>query len=86
MKLAAHYYGVKVPAFVFAYDDDGIEQASTLNFPLIVKHFNGSGSVGMTRNSKVNTKEELYEQARRMIKKYHVLFFVEITSQDLGER
>jgi len=70
MKMAANYCGVKTPAFVFAYEDSDIEAATHLNFPLIVKHFNGSGSVGMTRDSRVENKEALYTQARRMIKEF----------------
>jgi biotin carboxylase len=71
MKLVAHSVGVKTPMFVFAYDDEGIEQAAnTLDYPMIVKHFNGSGSIGMSKDSKVETKEKLFEMARIMIATY----------------
>lgn len=68
MKMAAMYCGVNTPPFVFAYEDTDIETAAnTLNFPLIVKHYNGSGSIGMTKDSKVTDKEQLAVQAKRMI-------------------
>lgn len=71
MKLVAHSVGVKTPMFVFAYDDEGIEQAAnTLDYPMIIKHFNGSGSIGMSKDSKVETKEKLFEMARIMIATY----------------
>jgi D-alanine-D-alanine ligase len=70
MKMAANYCGVRTPAFVFAYDDNDIESAVNLTFPLIVKHYNGCGSVGMTRNSRCETRDQLFEQARKMIAEF----------------
>jgi D-alanine-D-alanine ligase len=71
MKMAAFYCGVKTPAFIFAYSDKDIEAAAeSLAYPMIVKHYNGSGSIGMTKNSRVETKEQLIEQANRMINLY----------------
>jgi D-alanine-D-alanine ligase len=71
MKMVAHYMGVRTPAFVFAYDDKGIEEAaSSLNFPLIVKHFNGYSSIGMTRNSRCPDAEQLRVEARKMIEAF----------------
>jgi len=71
MKMVAYYYGVRTPSYVFAYNDDDIEEASnSLNYPMIVKHFNGYSSVGMTRKSRVTNKEELYTMARKMIDTY----------------
>jgi len=68
MKMVAHYMGVRTPAFVFAYDDAAIEEAGKLlNFPLIVKHFNGYSSIGMTRDSRCENIEGLRVQARKMI-------------------
>lgn len=70
MKRTAVQYGIRTPPFVFAYKEEEIEPATKLNYPLIVKHYNGSGSVGMTKQSKVNNNEELYEQAKKMIKEH----------------
>jgi len=70
-KMLAYYYDVKTPRFVFAYNDDDIEEAAaSLNFPLIVKHYNGYSSVGMTRKSRVTNREELLEMARKMIQEF----------------
>jgi D-alanine-D-alanine ligase-like ATP-grasp enzyme len=70
MKMAAQYAGVKTPSFVFAYDEEGIEAATQLDFPLIVKHFNGGGSIGMSRKSRVENREQLYEMSNLMIKQF----------------
>mmetsp|Transcript_1330 Transcript_1330/g.2515 ORF Transcript_1330/g.2515 Transcript_1330/m.2515 type:complete len:529 (-) Transcript_1330:308-1894(-) len=71
MKTVAFLSGVPTPAFVFAYDSDGIARAdSTLNYPMIVKHYNGYGSVGMSQKSRVNNFEELQEMASEMISNF----------------
>ena len=63
MKMMAYYYGVNTAPFVFAYDDDDIEEAcQTLRFPLIVKHYNGYSSVGMTKDSRCTTADQLRVQ------------------------
>jgi D-alanine-D-alanine ligase len=68
MKMVAYYMGVRTPNFVFAYDDAGIEEAiRELTYPMIVKHFNGYSSIGMTKDSRCTTAEGLREQARKMI-------------------
>jgi len=71
MKMMAHYYGVRTPAFTFAFNEEDIEDAhNNLNYPMIIKHYNGYSSVGMTRNSRVTNRDELYDQARKMIVQY----------------
>jgi D-alanine-D-alanine ligase-like ATP-grasp enzyme len=68
MKRAAVELGVATPAFAFARSDADVEQAAQrLRFPLIVKHFDGCGSIGMTRASCVREPEQLMERAREMI-------------------
>jgi len=68
MKMVANYEGVKTPAFIFAYDEADVEQAITdLPFKVVVKHFNGYSSVGMTRKSLCGTPEELRVEAARTI-------------------
>jgi len=71
MKMVAHRVGVDTPAFVFAYNEKDIsEAAETLTFPLIVKHYNGYGSIGMTKDSRVEYPEQLFIQARKIITEY----------------
>ncbi|MBC7878189.1 MAG: hypothetical protein H7Y59_13545 [Anaerolineales bacterium] len=45
-----------------AKSDLDLAQADALNFPLIVKHPNSFASIGLTRSSRVETKEQLKEQ------------------------
>jgi D-alanine-D-alanine ligase len=70
MKMMAYYFGVNTPAYAFAYNAEDIEDATKLRFPVIVKHFNGYSSVGMTAKSKCHTPDELREQASAMIKSF----------------
>ena len=68
MKQAAAELGVPTPAFEFIQDDEGIERVSrTLRFPLIVKHFDGFGSVGMTAASCVREPGNLQAQVHEML-------------------
>jgi len=70
-KMMAYYFGVRTPAFAFAFNDQDIEEAAqNLNYPMIVKHFNGYSSVGMTRQSRVTNREELFDMAQKMIAEY----------------
>lgn len=43
------------------------QAATTLNYPLIVKHYNGYSSIGMTKDSRCPNAEQLRVQARKMI-------------------
>lgn len=76
MKSVANLCDVPTPAYAFVYDTDDdkekrLEEATkTLAFPLIVKHHNGGGSLGMTEKSKVNNKEELEVEVDRIVKAY----------------
>jgi D-alanine-D-alanine ligase-like ATP-grasp enzyme len=68
MKKVCHFWGIKAPAYVLAVDDESIEQAlKTLRFPLITKHPNSYGSIGLTKESRVTTPAALREQAHKMI-------------------
>jgi D-alanine-D-alanine ligase len=49
---------------------DVVRQASKLQYPLMVKHPNSYGSIGMTRESRVETPEQLRQQVERMIEQY----------------
>ena len=71
MKMVATYSGVKTPRFMFAYSRADAEAAADLlTLPAICKHFNGYSSVGMTRNSRVATREALVAEAVRFIEAY----------------
>lgn len=43
------------------------EAISDMSFPLIVKHFNSFGSIGLTKNSKVNNFKDLIKQTEIML-------------------
>lgn len=63
MKLACSYAGVDTPRFVVARGAADVARAAAeLEFPLIVKHPQGYGSIGLTRASRVTTADELRTQ------------------------
>ena len=71
MKRVCHFWGIKVPAYIYAADDESVEMAANLlKFPLITKHPNSYGSIGLTKNSRVETPEALRAQAVKMIAAY----------------
>jgi len=71
LKMACHYWNVKTPASVFVYDEQGIALAArNLRYPMLVKHYNGYGSIGLTRDSRVMTEEALYRQTHQMLDTY----------------
>lgn len=71
MKLVCLCYGVKTPAWAYAKSPQEAEiAAKDLRFPLIVKHPNGFSSAGITRDSKVETVEELRTQVSRIVETY----------------
>jgi len=68
MKRICHYADVSSPAFAFASDPGGVETAlDTLRFPMIVKHPCGYASIGITRESRVETAEELRRQVAQAV-------------------
>lgn len=68
MKRACTAWGIATPGYVMARDDTDVERAAdTLRFPLIVKHPASYSSVGLTRDSRVETAAALREQARATI-------------------
>ncbi|MCB0128867.1 MAG: hypothetical protein KDE58_41660, partial [Caldilineaceae bacterium] len=59
---------VRTPASVFAYDEAGIALAAqNLRYPMLVKHYNGYGSIGLTADSRVTDEAALYAQTQLMI-------------------
>ncbi len=71
MKRVCHFWGIKAPAYVFAADNQSIElAAATLRFPLITKHPNSYSSIGLTKESRVETMADLRVQAQKMIDQF----------------
>jgi len=71
MKMVANYEAVKTPLYVFAHNALDVEDAlATLKFKMIVKHFNGYGSIGMTKDSACSTADQLRSEASRFITTY----------------
>src|SRR5436190_8335032 len=71
MKKVCHFWGIKAPAYVLAKERASIELAAqTLQFPLITKHPNSYSSIGLTKDSRVETPAALLEQAEKMIAAY----------------
>jgi D-alanine-D-alanine ligase-like ATP-grasp enzyme len=71
MKRVCHFYGIGAPAYVVATDSQSIARAAdALRFPLIVKHPSSYSSIGMTKDSRVETPAALRVQAKKMIDEY----------------
>ncbi|RLB47608.1 MAG: hypothetical protein DRJ42_25050, partial [Deltaproteobacteria bacterium] len=71
MKRACFRWGIDAPVGLHASTDDDIERAlTTLRFPMFVKHHSSYASVGLTRQSRVTTRKQLFRQAREMIENY----------------
>jgi D-Ala-D-Ala ligase-like protein len=65
MKNAALESGVPFPGTVFANTREEVDLAAeTLRFPLLVKPPHGWASVGIRKQSRVETREALHEQAK----------------------
>jgi D-alanine-D-alanine ligase len=71
LKMACHFWQIRTPAAAFAYDEAGIALAArNLRYPMLVKHYNGYGSIGLTADSRVTDEAALYRQARQMIETF----------------
>jgi len=71
MKRVCRAWGIDTPGYVIASSDLDLERAAdTLRFPLIAKHPSSYASIGLTRESRVETAAALFEQARRMMAEY----------------
>ncbi len=67
MKRVCDAWGVSTPRYaVVAVPDDVERAAAELAFPLIVKHPSSYSSIGMTRDSRVETPDALRREAQRM--------------------
>ena len=71
MKMMVHVSGLLTPAHTFVYDLENVQEAlNELNFPMIVKHYNGYNSIGMTQSSKVHDEAQLREQCNIMLNEF----------------
>lgn len=71
MKRVCRAWDIDTPAYVIAREREDVEKAArTLRFPLFVKHPSSYASNGLTERSRVETPEELHEQADPMIRHY----------------
>lgn len=71
MKMACESVGVKFPAYVMARCPSDVERAAaTLRYPMIVKHPNSYGSVGLTRESRVTNAAALRQEFARTCADY----------------
>lgn len=71
MKRVCRAWGIDTPAHVFAASEDDVDRAlAELSFPMFVKHPSSYASIGLTRQSRVETPGALAEQAARMIHRF----------------
>lgn len=71
MKRVCRAWGIDTPAYILARDQSDLLRAvEMLRFPMFVKHHNSYASNGLTRDSKVDTPEELMAQAGTMMAAY----------------
>jgi len=71
MKRACRAENIRTPAYILARDEGDVERAaSTLHFPLFVKHYSSYASVDLSRASRVQTPAGLRRQARKMMSRH----------------
>jgi D-alanine-D-alanine ligase-like ATP-grasp enzyme len=71
MKRVCNFYGIQSPAGIFVDDANTIERTlAGLRFPLLVKHPNSYASVGLTKESKVDSADQLRVQVDRTVKRF----------------
>lgn len=71
MKRVCRAWGVPTPAYLFVRDEEDVRRAAEmLRFPLFVKHPSSYASNGLTRDSRVETPEDLASQANAMIAQF----------------
>jgi D-alanine-D-alanine ligase len=70
LKLVCADVGVDTPRYLFAADRKEALFAAEFRFPLLVKHPNGYGSLGLTPKSRVTNVDELLTQVDRMVAEY----------------
>lgn len=71
MKRVCRAWDIETPAYAFVRTVEDVDQAARdLEFPLFVKHPSSYASIGLTRDSRVETVEALHEQTGIMIREY----------------
>lgn len=70
MQAVAEIQGVGFARGFHAQSLRDLSEAKKLRYPLMVKHPNSYGSEGMTRESRVETPQQLQVQAERMLEHY----------------
>ncbi|MFQ5530492.1 MAG: D-alanine--D-alanine ligase, partial [Gemmatimonadota bacterium] len=71
MKRVCRAWGIDTPAYLVARNDRDLDRAAnTLRFPMIVKHPSSYSSIDLTRASRVESPEALFERGRYMIARY----------------
>ncbi|CAJ05423.1 conserved hypothetical protein [Leishmania major strain Friedlin] len=72
MKLMVGSSGVKVPNFVLLSNAESLaKKCRHLKFPVIVKHLSGYASVGIQKDSRCDTLDQLRTKVRGFIKEYN---------------
>ncbi|MGE5106527.1 MAG: SET domain-containing protein-lysine N-methyltransferase [Sphingobacteriales bacterium] len=78
MKYVAHTEGIATPAYVLIENADDMEEACKhLSFPLFVKPAKAGDSLGIDKQSLVNTKEELKQKIAEILNEYEQLLVEE---------
>ena len=68
MKSVCYKYGIYAPQGIAVTDTTGLKvKMKRMRYPLIVKHPNSYGSVGLIKESRVTCFDELKEQVTRML-------------------
>lgn len=71
MKEACYALGIATPNYVLAHTQEDVERAaSTLKFPLFVKHYSSYASVDLSRRSRVKTPAGLRIQAKKIMSRH----------------
>lgn len=71
MKRVCRAWGIDTPDYAIAREEADVTRAAErLRFPLIVKHPSSYASLGLTRDSKVETPEALFRRAGEMLERY----------------
>lgn len=71
MKRVCHAWGIATPPGVTVREEGDLERAlAALRFPMIVKHPSSYSSIGMTRDSRVETPEALAREVERFVGRF----------------
>lgn len=71
MKMVAYYYHIKTANHaLISVGDDVAKACENLCFPVIIKHMSGYSSIGMDKDCKVFTMEELVPRVHKFMEEY----------------